>query len=359
MSNKISYFNQLDSLRALAVIMTILVHYLPDIGFHKIPYMYMGVDLFFAISGFLITSILLKTKASYDKPNKLTIIKNFIIRRSLRLFPIFYIYLLFFVALSITGLWLWRKGDAIYYFTYTANILFYKVGFQSVCFNHIWSLCVEEQFYLVWPWLLIFLPMKIFKKIIYLYIFIGIFSCIYFDDTFIRLLPFANFHTLGAGALLSYLWFYSKENKYFIHFTTHTKTYFIITFTILISFLVACETHIITFAHLQVKDGIRESMVPIVLFFLLLSTLTGWNRIAGKLMNNNFMQYLGRISYGIYLLHKPIPFLITLALGKLHLTFHNPPLQFITYMLLTLLIASVSYKYIETPFLKLKEKFDK
>ncbi len=153
----------LDGIRGVAILLVMAYHFLHP-GGHILAIVpeaiaragWVGVDLFFVLSGFLITGILLKTKAD---PHYL---RNFYMRRTLRIFPLYYAFLtcLFVVGASITSLntpgfkevakhqlWLW---------TYTANIGQYWTGkllFASgwVEANHLWSLAVEEQFYLVWP----------------------------------------------------------------------------------------------------------------------------------------------------------------------------------------------------------------
>ncbi len=95
------------------------------------------------------------------------------------------------------------------------------------------------------------------------------------------------------------------------------------------------------------------------MFLLLLSTLKGWNGFIGKIADNNVVQYIGRISYGVYLFHKPVPFLLSLFLSKVGWEIHSSFVLIFLYSIITLIIASLSFKYFESPFLRLKEKFDK
>ena len=102
-----------------------------------------GVRIFFLISGFLITTLLLK---EYDRTGHISL-KNFYIRRSLRIFPAFYLYVATIVVLSSLGMVVLYQGDLLHTLTYTMN---YHMK-RSWYLNHIWSLSVEEQFYLLWP----------------------------------------------------------------------------------------------------------------------------------------------------------------------------------------------------------------
>lgn len=151
---------ELDGLRGVAVLLVMLHHFVRDCGpltgaarvLHVFDQGWMGVDLFFALSGFLITGILLDGKAV---PGSL---RTFYIRRALRIFPLYY----FVLLLALLVPWLTHaRGTAqahtVWLWTYLANLpkAFVTLGNPThVYFNfgHLWSLAIEEQFYLVWPW---------------------------------------------------------------------------------------------------------------------------------------------------------------------------------------------------------------
>jgi len=196
------------------------------------------------------------------------------------------------------------------------------------------------------------------KTYIYIYIFIGILCYTFFYSWNIRMLPVANFHTLGAGALLSYLWFF--ENKItFNYFIKNSKIFFVVSLFLFIGILLVMNNNSLALSKIGIIYGIRETLLATVTFFLLLSTLTGWKGFAGIVVNNRIIQYFGKISYGIYLYHKPVPFFTSVLFSKLGIVTKSSIILICSYVLITLTVSAISYKFIETPFLKLKEKFDK
>ena len=157
-----AFFPALDGLRAVAFMMVFLQHYL------HLPWGWSGVDLFFVLSGFLITGIL------FDTRNDTHRIRNFYIRRTLRIFPLYYGIMLALLLSTPLFHWQWSWGWMAwpaYMGNFARFVHSYPVisplqrlaDFQpagnlgrfhfSLYLGHFWSLCVEEQFYLIWPWL--------------------------------------------------------------------------------------------------------------------------------------------------------------------------------------------------------------
>src|ERR1700751_3912592 len=141
-----------DTLRAFAVIFVIIEHwwipmemqahititrlvkgFVPDGGF--------GVDLFFVLSGFLITSILIDAVKN-NQEDKWKIIKNFIVRRALRIFPVYYLTIIILICIGYPYI----KDNLFWFLLYISNIQVYKMQAWNA-FSHTWSLSVEEQFY--------------------------------------------------------------------------------------------------------------------------------------------------------------------------------------------------------------------
>jgi peptidoglycan/LPS O-acetylase OafA/YrhL len=117
-----------------------------------------GVLLFFALSGFLITNILLKNKQEVENgtTTNAKVLKTFYFRRTLRIFPIYYLTLIFLYLFSFKGL----DGKTIWYALYASNIYTFIHQKWDGIIGPLWSLAVEEQFYLVWPFLILLVPAK-------------------------------------------------------------------------------------------------------------------------------------------------------------------------------------------------------
>jgi len=158
--NNLAYFPALDGVRAVAFLTVFATHYL------QLPWGWTGVNVFFVLSGFLITGILYDTRA---QPHR---IANFYLRRALRIFPLYYGLILLLVLLYPIFRWQWSWAWLIWpgYLGNMARLLqpdapgshsaalefaqLLSRAFPKLQLNlgHLWSLCVEEQFYLVWPW---------------------------------------------------------------------------------------------------------------------------------------------------------------------------------------------------------------
>ncbi|MEJ0081052.1 MAG: acyltransferase [Puia sp.] len=164
---RLNYLPQLDSFRFFAVFLVIIYHWLPNNRINLIPNGYLGVTFFFVLSGFLISSNLLYQKRELDKGliSFSKAFKSFYIRRTLRIFPLYFlvIFLVFAIAPLAFG------GHLLWYLTYTPNFLVFRMQGWPGMLSHFWSLGVEEQFYLVWPFMIFNIPLGFLK-----YLFSGI-----------------------------------------------------------------------------------------------------------------------------------------------------------------------------------------
>jgi peptidoglycan/LPS O-acetylase OafA/YrhL len=213
-----NYMPQLDSLRFLAVLGVLVAHYWDSRLLGDLDWAHIGVSLFFVLSGFLITGILLDCRRMADDSSQspMYFVRQFYARRFLRIFPIYYLVIVILIWRNIPPareIWLWMV-------TYTTNIYITMHNTWVGSMGHFWTLAVEEQFYLVWPWVVLFLPRKWLLPTIlfiiplssaykfYAYFPFNIDTMNWTEGTF----TVASFDSLGIGAILSLLW-HSKIPK--------------------------------------------------------------------------------------------------------------------------------------------------
>ncbi|HRN79236.1 MAG TPA: acyltransferase [Ferruginibacter sp.] len=344
---------QLDGLRFVAVSFVLLQHFAYYIG-QKFSAGYYGVDLFFVISGYLITGILLKQTGT---PGKTYL--QFLGRRTLRIFPIYY--------LTLGILWLVNfphvRESILYFLTYTYN---YAVVIHDIPLNHtthFWSLSVEEQFYIFWPWLVLGLKKypSLLKVILWgLILFCGLQLVWHVVPSltpynYYGLIPRAFSLALGGlGAI------YYSEGK--------------ISFRWLAQGWIEPVSILILLFFLHYPLGVQPIILPLISLFFILKAVhkgfqTPWIATA---LSNRWVVYLGTISYGIYIYHLPIAYYFTNdlfyayiwnridfdAFGPLaKLQYHPWILKLPLYSLAAVVAAHVSYQYIEKPILQLRDRY--
>lgn len=352
------YIKQLDSLRAIAVIMVIISHWAPIGSYARnLSLGAIGVDVFFVLSGFLISKILLdqRNKIELNEGNRILVMKDFYIRRSLRIFPIYYltIFTLYYLSEHTET----NIASAFgYFFTYTSNFYFFKIQSWDGMISHLWSLSVEEQFYLILPWFIIFCNRKYILHVIIGFIIIGVASQYVLGNVKMgSILTFSCFDAFGFGALLA--WFFTYRTsllKKFVlfllgitipciciyklgHFYGH-NLFPLRTLTSLISVIVIC--YILIYHN---RESLRFKII----------------------LNNKVLIFLGKISYGLYLYHNLMPALVSSkTIIKLNYTFFSSTfikdyrnyLEIIEQSLLLLFLSWLSFKLIEKPFLNLKSR---
>jgi peptidoglycan/LPS O-acetylase OafA/YrhL len=302
----------------------------------------MGVDLFFVLSGFLITGILLDTKPSEHY------FRNFYARRGLRIWPLYYTVLLFmFVVLPLL-----RPQDSAELFGRSFPWWSYPLFLQNFLVNApelavgplgvSWSLAVEELFYLVWPFFVRYLPVQRLQILAWVVLlgspglrldFLARHWIIYSN-------PFCRLDGLMAGALLAIL-----VRKYGFSSERLRKPAWI-------AFLIAVPLAIATAAYgIMWLTFSMAAIASAAFVYLGLFEANAWFR---ALLTNRFLIYTGTISYALYLLHK-IP---DDAFKRLHWKASHPVLAFWTIVLISYLLAIASRHLLEKPFLNLKRLFE-
>lgn len=363
-----NYIKQLDSIRAFAVIMVIISHWVPKNYTRIQPLGSVGVDVFFVLSGFLITRILLTEKKIIEedagRENKLTAIAKFMARRSLRIFPIYYMMLLvlYFGATYLPNP---IPIDWKYYVVYIQNFVYYgRQMYPGGKVFPFWSLAVEEQFYLIWPWVLFFINKKYIKQVMITGIIIGTMSSLLFPlipggKILSPVLTICCLQAFCLGGLLSY-WSLSGvsvlEKKY-----ETLKKMASISLVLYLGFR-------ILYPNMIYLDRI---CIAIITTWIILSILLKRTNSFDFVLNNKLLISIGRVSYGIYIFHNFIPVSLYAILHLLKKKvsehtffwnifdlFQNNVLLFSLLCITVLLsIAYSSFRYFETPFLKLKKYF--
>jgi peptidoglycan/LPS O-acetylase OafA/YrhL len=348
------YIKELDSIRALAVFLVIIWHWIPRGQFiQKFLPGPTGVDLFFVLSGFLITQILLSNRNEALRLNgkKSTVLTSFYIRRILRIVPI-YILTIFATVLLRHALHLgFSKEEFVSSVTYTTNFFVYSKQAWPLATPHFWSLAVEEQFYLVWPLLMLFLPKKYVLPAIVGFIAIGFISQSFAaDPEFSPVLPNSCLDCLGAGALIAWILVYHPQLL--------SKFYKFITVLMIVSLpIFALDfTEVVNVKQLRFLHAIWGTWI-IVYILLFANRKTAFISI----LSNRFLRSVGKVSYGIYLYHV-LYFHIAIRVWYQYLYPYLPPVDdnYLRWLFLILnffilyFLCLLSWRFIERPILSLK-----
>ena len=350
-----NYIKQLDSVRAIAVLLVIASHWLFDNPvIIAIQAGRLGVDTFFVLSGFLISGILLRNRAEIESSagNKADAIKNFFIRRGLRIFPIYYLTIFILFALgdeTHTHI----KENFIYFLTYTSNFYFYKNDAWDGILSHLWSLAVEEQFYLIWSWFILFIPRERLLAGIIVFIGIGVVANYTLRNSFDLVLPFTCFDAFGLGALLAFAVFKQFDLA---------KIYRIVGLAILACVGVMLDSVLRRHAMVIPARTVHSIIALFVIIYIIYKREKGQEQFF--ILNNKLLIFLGKISYGMYLYHVPLSQNNAYLHKYINSYFpsfivrHETYVLFAENFLLLVALSWLSWVLIERPILKLKDNFN-
>jgi peptidoglycan/LPS O-acetylase OafA/YrhL len=375
MKKETIYFKNLDTIRFIAAMMVFIGHAMSNsfkhlnidnsiLGkfFSVISNGGMGVSIFFVLSGFLITYLII---SEIEIKGKLDI-KNFYIRRFLRIWPLYFAVVIFSFILypglkMILGVNNPLGSNFIYHLFFlsnfdTLNIAQNCYGLNAMSQNITWSVSIEEQFYLFWP-LIFLLPKKIWLFIIAsLVIFSITFRIINADIEYVN-----YFHTFSVlidlliGGLFAYGVKYSKrlmnlfeKSNTITHLILFSLTFFILYFG--------------TSSLLGEYNNSLGRLITSIMFGLIIASqsLTK-NKSILNLGNFKFGNNWGKLTYGIYLLHPIAITMVDVTCRVLHFdykkTFYSEFGMAIIMLILTFFLSKFSYKFYEMKFLKLKRKY--
>ena len=353
---------QLDGPRAFAVGAVLIHHFFMPPRFGGVDFALLGVWLFFVLSGFLITGILLRARAQIDhgrQPHG-QVIRQFYARRFLRIFPLYY-----FVLAAATILNLGDVRDTIFWhLTYMSNYLFSTRQQWGQLTAHFWSLAVEEQFYILWPTLILFAGERFLPKMIIIAIAIGpIFRAIahLLDFNWIARLTvsLASLDALGLGALLAYCLHHLSEKPALIKTLDQWICWFGAPGLMLLFFLQRLEAYNLIHHVTENSWFIEPTLWALVFVWLIKRASLGFIGCAGKILELKSLVYAGKVSYGIYIYHPFVYFLLPILFYRTGINFFllPPLLQFSLAVGSTVAIAALSWRFIERPINSLKDRF--
>ena len=351
---KIVYRPEIDGLRGIAVMAVILYHAQFNI-FDQFLFKggFIGVDIFFVISGYLITSIILEEITITGSFS----FKNFYKRRIRRILPMLVVVMVF----SMPFFWLYLLPNSLidssrsilYSLGFTSNFYFYHLGLDYgnenslfKPFLHTWSLSIEEQYYILFPIILLFINRYFTKYLIHILVLLFIISLIIADWTSKNnpTLSFYFLHTrvweLLAGSILAYLEINKvyRSNNRILNLTFLLLGLFLILFNFIFFKLY--------FPHPSFYSLPSIIGVCLIIFFI---QLKGGEFIY-KILSAKLLVSIGLISYSLYLWHFPI-----FTFARINGLFLNE-ISKIILLILTFLIAIISYLYVENPIRKGKYK---
>jgi len=366
----------LDGIRGLAILLVFAIHFLwsgneiPSnnpvlwLGEQVKSIGWVGVDLFFALSGFLITGIL------YDTLKDPHFFRNFYARRTLRIFPLYYGFILLVTALLFVFHGSWNRWELIKLLTYTRNLSFPApppgptTTLPWIAFNHFWSLCIEEQFYLVWPLCVFLLRTRAKISLAALAgILVSLTIRIVLSKTSI---PEFNPYILYSwtpshldGLLMGALLAMGMRSKWEQRLLAWSRPVLLVGLALLCVMDWKC-THLL----FELYWAVSIWGIPLlsVTFAALIAASLRKGSWLGRFFSTGFMRFFGKYSYGLYIYHYTLANLTSGFRLSVRAQFHSRLLSVLLPaalgVALSVVMSVLSYHFFEKRFLVLKRYFE-
>ncbi len=376
-----TYFQNLDGLRFFAFFAVFVNHSMACLGYYnKVPLFIsfrkqflmngdLGVNFFFVLSGFLITYLLLQEKQTHQKIN----IKNFYIRRVLRIWPLYF----FIIALCLFVFPMFelklpkhfpidvdlRGINPWLYVTFIGNVDYLLHGINNVLIGVLWSVSVEEQFYLFWPLVIAFVPTKhLLKTFIAIIIGSTLFRMFFSNGGNAMILKYHSFSVISdltVGAAIALL--ATKEKV--IERIKHIPKILIIAIYVVAFTLFPFREYIWKFGKNYVYIA---AIMPVVFSSFFAFVIMEQNYALHSFYKASKLKVIsafGKYTYGMYCYHMICFFLVTYCFYLLGINVINPNKYIfvsivIVAIAVTIVISKISYIYFESKFLALKTKFN-
>jgi peptidoglycan/LPS O-acetylase OafA/YrhL len=365
---KDGYIKSLDGVRAIAILLVMSYHS----GLNYFGWM--GVQLFFVLSGFLITGILWKEKFKEDSlGDKL---KRFWARRSLRIFPLYFGYLIVIgIIFLLVHFPVYYPTYAPYLFTYTFNYTRLLADWQgNPMFTHLWSLSIEEQFYVFFPLIIFLLPKKAIKYFLVAVIFISpltrfLLGEYYKTQTSLYIASDAVYWNtlshLDAFFLGGMIPVFELDRKIKKSLPLLLFSFVLVASCGVINFLTANAEYsyfmdlgynhdvVTNYVHVWKYTVLNLLFASLILFLLSSNARAVLFR---RIFENKILVRVGRVSYSMYIFHWAILVYVMQRLFPVE-NIYVKCLLFIPYAVLTYSFAEMSFRLYESKFLILKDKF--
>jgi len=312
-----------------------------------------GVVFFFILSGFLITYLLF-----IENEKKGIHLLKFYLRRFFRIWPLYYFTL--FIGFLVFPFVLFCLNSPYSESAHLSYYLCFATNFEHIYYSEPengilgvqWSVAIEEQFYLFWP--LLFLIMKkirLFIVFILIYLISDFFYILQENESIKYYHSLSNIRFLAFGGIIAYLALYFNSSILKILNKLPKKLNFLV---YLISLIALFYSHEISSLN-KITLGIMHFFPTFFFSFVILDQIYSKQSFL-KFGTIKIFEKLGRISYGIYLLHMIVIFIVNSMIPNNNLLIFI--LKVIITLVLTIICSSISYSYFEKPFLKIKERFN-
>lgn len=365
------FFSNLDGLRFYCFLGVFLVHsfateyrFILDSSVYKFVKNFLfanghlGVNFFFVLSGFLITYLLIEEKNKFGSIS----IKNFYVRRILRIWPLFFfcIFFGFYIFPNLKSLFGEIPNETAtikYYLVFLNNFELISKGIpDSSILGVLWSVAIEEQFYLLWPILLTVVPIR-YYWILFSILIIGSFLFRYFNAQNPMILVYHTFSCISdmtVGASFALVALNKKKLYQFIVFMSRWKIMVLYLATLLIFLF---RTTFFSFGAFLLA---LDRLVISVLFALIIAEQTYSVNSFYKMERYKKISKLGTYTYGLYCLHMIGILIVAKGLSKLGFNktvFNVLFIEGLLSFLISILLAFLSYHLFEKHFLRLKDRF--
>jgi len=344
------YQPQFDGLRALAVLTVMVDHFSADVPNFPLPdWIHLGatgVRLFLVLSGYFITASLRRARDRMDA-GELSAGKTmaaFYWRRFLRIGPAYLVFAAIALLLDLGAIrhnWAWV-------FTGTVNWLIAWNDQWPLAISHLWSICVQEQFYLFWPLLILLVPRKWMLSAIIAVAFAGVafrIGCVTFSVPIIArwVLPFGSLDSLAAGAALG--WCGGRLRA--------SRGGWVLAWLCLSMLTVAAVLR--NGDPTKLKSVLVEPLEAGAFVILVARTATGFDGNIARFLSNAGLVFAGRISYGLYIYHILVAMVVNRWLpSQMRFLITIPSLRLVVFGIVTLFVAALSWRLLEQPINRLR-----